>query len=154
VTAAEPADTRRKGQGRRKAGEKVGRRSRGEAREVKEEAGAVESGEPAREATPFGDGESAPLPEWSESVEERGPAEAPMPTAGFAFVEDRSPVVTDSGPASTSELAPPPETPTEIEDRPVADAGTEAEAEAIKPAKKPASRSRRPRKPKEAPESA
>ena len=75
-----------------------------------------------------------------------------MPTAGFAFVEDRSPVVTDSGPESTSELAPPPETPTEIEDRPVADAGTEAEA--IKPAKKPASRSRRPRKPKEAPESA
>lgn len=132
VTAAEPADTRRKGQGRRKAGEKVGRRSRGEAREVKEEAGAVESGEPAREATPFGDGESAPLPEWSESVEERGPAEPPMPTAGFAFVEDRSPVVTDSGPASTSELAPPPETATEIEDRPVTDAGAEAEAEAIK----------------------
>ena len=79
-----------------------------------------------------------------------------MPTAGFAFVEDRSLVVTDSGPASTSELAPPPETATEIQDRPVTDAGAEAEAEAeaSKPAKKPASRSRRPRKPKEAPESA
>jgi uncharacterized LabA/DUF88 family protein len=129
--ASNPATARRKGEGRRKAADKGVKRVREvkEVREVSEDAApaeslnSFESVEQAREAAFFGD---VPLPE---AVAIRG---------GAVAIE--SPVSEDVGEGlAAAEVTLAAEVPL------AAATGSEAEAPA---AKKPASRSRRPRKPK------
>ena len=129
--ASNPATARRKGEGRRKAADKGVKRVREvkEVREVSEDAALAESPnsfesvEQAREAAFFGD---VPLPE---AVAIRGSA-----------VAIESPVSEDVGEGlAAAEVTLAAEVPL------AAATGSEAEAPA---AKKPASRSRRPRKPK------
>ena len=133
--ASNPATARRKGEGRRKAADKGVKRVREvkEVREVSEDAAPAESPnsfdpvEQAREAAFFGD---VPLPE---AVAIRGGA----PDLAVAI---ESPVSEDVGEGLAAAEV------TLVAEVPLAAAtGSEAEAPA---AKKPASRSRRPRKPK------
>ena len=135
--AGEQPGARQKGQGRRKAAEKGVRRPR-EAKEVKQEASfAAEPNAPAEAGTEmavFGEVEGPATPDSLPLV---ATSDSEAPAAEFKAVE-----VTQEA-RDGSELGGAAE---------VAESVATEEAADVKPAKKPVSRSRRPRKPKEAPE--
>ncbi len=140
--ASNPANARRKGEGRRKAADKGVKRVREvkEAKELSDDAApsealkSAEPVEPAREAAFFGD---VPLPEIAAVG---GGAPDLAVASEFTASEE------------VGEVAAGPEV-TLAAEEPLAVA-TGSETEAAPAAKKPASRSRRPRKPKAATESA
>ena len=125
---------RPKREGRRKAAEKGGKRTR-EVRPAEEQ-------DAATAIEPVGETEAGPA-----SVEETPPeaaAEVPQAVAAAAVAEQGLADVVDAAPLVADSVAP--------GETPVADG--EGDGEVARPVKKPATRSRRPRKPPPLPESA
>ena len=135
--SGEQPGARQKGQGRRKAVEKGARRPR-QAKEVKQEAllaaAHTTNVEEGTEMAVVGEVEGPATPESQQLV---APSDSETPAAEFKAVEATVEALDGSECGVSAEVA--------------ESVATEEEA-AVKPAKKPASRSRRPRKPKEVPE--
>ncbi len=133
VEAAGQPTPRRKSEGRRKAVDKGGKRATREPKEAQASEGAATSAPPAAEAA----GEAA-LPESSvERAASTPPAPAPEPVP--------LPMTADDAPTVIPERAPE-VLPAEVGESP--EAAVVGEPEAAPTARKPASRPRRPRKPK------